>query len=209
MLLDAADARYAPPNDAEVTRLLIEYPLAWVVTLSGGNFGASLLPLRPCHDGQGRLTALRGHFARSNSQVALVRANPRALVLFLGPHGYISPSWLTDRTRAPTWNYASARFIVDIEFIEDGPRMESLMRDLVGSVEAGRERAWSIDDMGARYQRLLPGIVGFHARILEAHVKFKLGQDERDENYAEIMKGLAGTGFDELREWMMRSNSRR
>jgi transcriptional regulator len=204
--MSAGPGRYAPPDEAEVTGLIREYPLAWVVTSHDGDFGATLLPLRPFHDAEGRLTELHGHFARSNSQVELVRRNPRALMLFLGPHGYISPSWLTDRTMAPTWNYASAQFVVDIEFIEDGPRMETLMRDLAVSVEAGRERAWSIEDMGTRYQRLIRGVIGFHARIREARVKFKLGQDERDDNYAEIMKALSGSESAELREWMARCN---
>ena len=128
----------------------------------------------------------------------MIRKNPRAVLLFLGPQGYVSPSWLTDRTQAPTWNYASAQFVVDIEFIEDEPRMAALMRDLVGAAEAGRERAWSIDDMGPRYSRLVQAVIGFHARIRDVRAKFKLGQDERDENYAEIIKGLAGEPADEL-----------
>ena len=207
--MNAVAGKFTPPDDAEVTRLVREYPLAWVVTAHDGDFGATLLPIRPFHDAQGRLTELHGHFARSNSQVEAIRRNPRALFLFLGPHGYVSPSWLTDRTQAPTWNYASAQFVVDIEFIEDESRMEALMRDLVGAVEAGRERAWSIDDMGPRYTRLVRGVIGFHARIRDARVKFKLGQDERDENYAEIIQGLAGNLDAELSQWMSRCNPNR
>lgn len=204
--MSAVAGKYAPPDKTEVTRLVREYPLAWVVTAGDGDFGATLLPLQPFHDCEGRIIELHGHFARSNSQVELVRRNPRALMLFLGPQGYVSPSWLTDRTMAPTWNYASSQFVVDIEFIEDGPCTEALMRDLADAVEAGRERAWSIEDMGTRYQRLVRGVIGFHAHVREARVKFKLGQDERDDNFAEIMKALSGSENVELHEWMTRCN---
>jgi len=205
----AVAGKFAPPNEAEVTRLIREYPLAWVVTAHDSEFAATLLPLRPFHDKQGRLTELHGHFARSNAQVELVRRHPRALLLFLGPHGYISSSWMSDRTQTPTWNYASAQFVVDIEFIEDGPPMEALIRDLVGAMEADREREWSIDEMGPRYERLVRGIIGFHAYIRETRAKFKLGQDERDDTYAEIMKALADNGANPLCDWMSRCNPQR
>src|SRR3989454_12436337 len=90
---------------------------------------ATLLPMLPV-EVDGRLERLMGHFARSNPQVQLLQAQPRALILFLGVHGYISPSWTADRTQAPTWNYASAQFDTDIEFFEDPAAIEAHLRDL-------------------------------------------------------------------------------
>ncbi|HET9694417.1 MAG TPA: FMN-binding negative transcriptional regulator, partial [Steroidobacteraceae bacterium] len=102
--MSAALGRFDPPAEADVTRLVLEHPFAWLVTAHDGAFAATPLPLRPVLDAQGAVTALLGHFARSNPHVELLRRVPRTLVLFLGPHGYVSSSWFADRTRTPTWN---------------------------------------------------------------------------------------------------------
>lgn len=207
--MSAAPGRFSPPSDADVTRLVLEHPFAWLVTVHAQEFAATPLPLRPVLDEQGSVTALLGHFARSNPHVDLLRRAPRTLVLFLGPHGYVSSSWFTDRTRTPTWNYAAAQYLVDIEFTEDARETETVLRDLIGEMEGGRPQAWSLEEMGARYPRLVSGIIAFRARIVERRVKFKLGQDERDTEYFEITRALAAAGDRELHDWMQRCNPTR
>lgn len=209
----AAAGKFAPPDEAEVARLLLGHPFAWVVTSHEDGPCATPLPLRPVLDGSGGFTELLGHFARGNPHADLVRRAPRALVLFMGPHGYVSASWFTDRTRTPTWNYAAAQFLVDIELVEDEAGTAHVLRDLVGAMEQGRLRAWSIEEMGPRYSQLARGIVAFRARIVERRVKFKLGQDERDAEYADIVGalggGAGGRSGDDLLEWMQRCNRSR
>lgn len=195
---------FEPRCEQDVHRLVLENPLAWVVS-SGG---ATLLPVRPMVDSDGRIGTLVGHFARSNEQVALLRSDPRALILALGPHSYISPSWMQDRTQAPTWNYASVQFVVDIEFFEDEREIEAHLRDLVEAMEAQRPRAWNVDEMGQRYQTLARHIIGFCARVQTARAKFKLGQDERRDVFGDIMAGLARDGgAHTLLEWMSLFNA--
>ena len=45
--MTAADNRYTPASEADVTRLVLEHPLAWVVSASAGEWRATPLPLRP------------------------------------------------------------------------------------------------------------------------------------------------------------------
>jgi transcriptional regulator len=200
---------FSPPTEADVTRVVLEHPFAWLVTAHDGDFAATPLPMRPVLDEQGNVIELLGHFARRNPHVELLRRVPRTLVLFMGPHGYISSSWLADRTRTPTWNYATAQYVVDIEFIDDADATDDVVRDLVGAMEHGRPQAWSIDEMGARYGRLVSGIIAFRARIVDRRVKFKLGQDERDSEYADISRALGIAGDTELLAWMDRCNTGR
>ena len=94
---------FAPRSDGQVLRLVHEHPLAWVVSLDGGNFRATPLPLRPRVGAGGRIEAFEGHMARSNPQQAALQREGRALVLFSGPQGYISPSWISDRVRTSRW----------------------------------------------------------------------------------------------------------
>ena len=195
---------FAPPAEADVTRLVREYPLAWVVSAEDGDFLATPLPLRPEVDGDGRVTALLGHFARRNPQVESLRRKPRALLLFLGPHGYVSSSWFGDRTRTPTWNYATVQYVVDVDFIEDRPGTDAVMRDMIDAMEHGRPGAWSMEEAGPRLERLVSGIVAFRATPVERRAKFKLGQDERDSEYRDITAALRRAGDEELLAWMER-----
>ena len=198
--------KFDPKSPDDVARLMDENPLAWIVSRGAGGPAATVLPVRAVTGEEGRIVALRGHFARANPQLAGLRADPRALILTLGPHGYISPSWMADRAQAPTWNYASAWFDTELTFFEEPAKLEALLRDLVGVMEDGRDDAWSIDAMGARYEMLSRGIVGFEARVVQSTPRFKLGQDERDDVYADITAGLAAEGRDALLAWMERFN---
>jgi predicted FMN-binding regulatory protein PaiB len=139
----------------------------------------------------------------------VVRRAPRVLALFLGPHGYISPSWFADRTQAPTWNYATLQLTLDLELLEGEAEVDHVIEDLVGAMEAGRPDAWGTSDMGSRYRRLVSGVIGFRAHIVSRRAKFKLGQDERPDVLADILEGLTGTGQHTLREWVELCNAGR
>jgi transcriptional regulator len=204
--MTATASVFAPPSEQDVTRLVLEYPFAWVVTASAGDLSATPLPLRPVVDAEGRVAELRGHFARSNPHVERLRRTPRSLLLFMGPHGYISSSWLEDRTRTPTWNYAMVQYVVDIELVEHAGRTDALMHDLVEAMETGRPNPWRLEEMGSRYQRLVSGVIGFHAHIVERRAKFKLGQDERDAEYTDIVAALTRDGDATLLAWMQKAN---
>lgn len=193
---------FQPRSDQDILRLLREQPFGWLIGGHAETFHASAIPFRPRLDAAGALVGLWGHLSRANPQVESLRRDPRAEILILGPNGYVSPSWMADRTQAPTWNYASVQFITRITFMEDGAGLERVLRDLVGVMEAGRPNAWSIEDMGARYERLAQRIVAFEARIVGIRPKFKLGQDERRDVFADIMGALEATGADDLRRWM-------
>lgn len=198
-------SRFTPQTQQAVVDLVRTQQLAWIVS-AGEAFAATPLPLRPKLAPDGRIEALIGHFARRNPQVEALRRDPRALVLAMGPHGYVSPSWFADRTQAPTWNFATVRFEVEVEFLEDDAVLRAVIDDLVASREAGRSNAWSVAEMGARYDRLAQGVIAFHARVIDQVAVFKLGQDERDDVYPEILAGLEADGAEALAQAMRAAN---
>jgi transcriptional regulator len=200
---------FAPPSERDVTRLVLEHPLAWLVTTGSGEYAATPLPLRPVVGDQGEVVELLGHFARSNPHHDLVRRVRPTLVLFTGPQGYVSPSWMRDRTRFPTWNYAYVQYLVDIQYTEDPAETGEILVDLVDAMERDRPNGWSIEEGGPRYSRLVHGIIAFRARILERRAKFKLAQDERDGEYADIVQALEASGQHELLDWTRRCNGTR
>ncbi len=199
--------RYAPRSSADLVRLVQQQPLAWVVSGVAENFRATLLPIMAEVDAEGRIARLVGHFARSNDHMKLLQQDPRAVMLVLGTNGYISPSWMQDKSQAPTWNYASAQFFVDVEFFDQPAPIEAHLRELVDTMEAQTPRAaaaiaWDVDQMGARYASLSRGVIGFNAKVREVRAKFKLGQDEREDVFRDIMTGLTHGDAEELQGWM-------
>lgn len=203
--MNTSSDKFAPPDPAEVPRLIESFPLAWLVSAEP-EFLATPLPLRPHYGDTGNLVELHGHMSRGNPQVAALQAQPRALALFIGPHGYVSPSWMNDRTQAPTWNYASAQFVVEAQFVGSDAELDPMLDDLVETMEEGRERCWHAAEMGERYRKLTRRIIGFRLLVRGGRVKFKLGQDERDDIYGDIVRGLADEGSTELLGWMHRCN---
>jgi hypothetical protein len=59
-----------------------------------------------------------------------------------------------------------------------------------------------------RYPWLLRAVIGFRATVLESRIKFKLGQNERDDVYRDIVTGLQRTGNPRLAEAMENLNHR-
>jgi transcriptional regulator len=113
---------------------------------------------------------------------------------------------MRDRSQAPTWNYASAQCLVDVEFRDDAESLAAHLQELVAAMEAGRPQSWAIPEMGARYAQLSKRIVGFVAQLREVREKYKLGQDERDDVFADIVAALAADSRSALPDWMLRFN---
>ncbi len=198
--------KFAPQGPEDGIKLVAENPLGWIVSRHEDMPFATVLPFRARIDQNGHIFSLQGHFARANPHLAALRSSPRALILILGPNAYVSPSWMADRTQAPTWNYTSLWFETELHFFEDREALRALLSEQVGAMEEGRQNAWQISDMGPRFDRLASGIVGFDARVISAHGRFKLGQDEREDVYPDIVRGLKSEGSEAVLEWMAHFN---
>jgi transcriptional regulator len=192
---------FDPRSEADLLRLIEEYPLAWVVSVGGSGFGASALPLLAEPDPDGRIASLLGHFALSNPHVAMLSAAPQATILFMGPQGYVSPELVSRPGWAPTWNYATAQFNVEIEWL---PQQNAQALDkLVQRMERDRREPWAISRMGSRYDVMVKKIVAFRAHVRSARGRFKLGQDESPQTRREILERLDNA---DLLRWMTEFN---
>ena len=186
----------------DVRDLIGEFPLAWLCTACGDAEQASLLPLLGEYDADGNLTHLVGHMARRNPLHAALSEAPRALVLFKGPDGYVSPDHAGATDWAPTWNYAQVRIEADIVF--EPEETEAALNLLIEAMADGP--AWDKAALGARYPAMLSAIIGFRAAVTRASAKFKLGQDEKPDTLRTI---LASHPDPVLVRWMRRFNKER
>ena len=191
---------FVPREPTEVSALVQAYPLCWVVSGNSSNRFATPLPLLPEQDADGKVVSLFGHIAKSNPQQKALSEEPRATILCMGPQGYISPQLVSNPTWGPTWNYAVCRFETEIHFVPE--ETDSALSRLAAALEGDGPGNWTPERMGARYDQLKPRIVAFRAAVLETHAKFKLGQDENDAVFKDIVDGLADRT---LADWMSRT----
>lgn len=198
----AGHPQYNARSAADLVALLHAQPLAWLVSPGGDNPGFTPLPVRPVTDDDGQLHELRGHMAARNPHVQRLRQDPAALILAMGPQAYVSASWLNDRTQAPTWNYTGACFEVQIHLDDESRAISEELEALVLQMEHARDKSWRIAEMGERYAKLAAAVVTFRASIVAIHPRFKVGQDERDGDFADMLQGLQSCGQNDLVHWM-------
>jgi len=202
-------APFSARDAADLIDLVHDYPLAWIVTGSAGNLGSSLLPIQLECAEDGTPQRVLGHFGRNNPQLQAIAHDGRATILVLGPQAYVSPSWFRNRQQAPTWNFASAVFAVDVELRDTPDEALERLGSLVEQMERDRPGAWQMSELGERYAGLSARIVGFRARITAVRSTFKLGQDENDPTFADILHGLDTLDQTAVSHWMRRLGSDR
>jgi transcriptional regulator len=139
---------------------------------------------------RGPLGTLIGHMARGNPHGPRLRAKPQVLVLFQGPHSYVSPSWYAHHPSVPTWNYAVVHAHATARVIEDPAALEQMVRALVERYEAGRPQPWPMDLPRGYIDRMLGGIVGFELRIERLAGKFKLSQNRPGDDAQRVAQAL-------------------
>ena len=124
--------------------LMQRFSFATLVTQHEGRPFATHLPflVQPEHGDHGRLLA---HLARANPQWTDFASGVEALVIFQGPHTYISPSWYDVHPSVPTWNYAVVHAYGAPRVIEEDAAIEEALRRLVATHEEGFEAPWTLD----------------------------------------------------------------
>ena len=187
---------YIPPpfNETDLSRivsLVQENPFGMLITAPDGAPTVSHLPLLLEESANGELT-LWGHMARANPQWKHLSPSQNVLVVFRGPHAYISPAWYAS-PGVPTWNYAVVHLHGTPRVINDEVELADLVHRLTHKFESPRPTPWT-PAMTVEYRHNLPAmIVGFEIKIRHMEAKFKLGQNRSMEDQRRVAAELAGS----------------
>ena len=204
----AAPHVFAARSPQDLHDLLAAAPTGWLLTGTGQQAHSVLLPWVPQWDAAGELLALESHLPRGHRVLQALQhapGEPEGQLLFVAAQAYVSPSWMRDRTQAPTWNSARLHVVARLRVLESPDWVLQHLHTLVGQHEQGRPQAWQLTDMGPRYAHLAQRLVGLRAEPLRVEPVFKLGQDERDDVYADILGPLTDEA-PALAGWMRRFN---
>src|SRR5579883_1304747 len=121
------------------------FSFATLVTVQDGAPFATHVPVLLDADA-GEQGALRAHLARANPQWRALAEGQEALVLFQGPHAYVSPAWYETHPSVPTWNYAVVHAYGKPRLLDDA-ELFALLRASVAEYESGRETPWEFDSL--------------------------------------------------------------
>jgi transcriptional regulator len=167
-----------------------------------GSLAGTHLPLVVKDEGEHGV--IEGHFARANPHWHAL-AGHETLVVFSGPHSYVSPTLYAEELSVPTWNYIAVHAYGTLETIDDPEQKDGLLKRLIAVHEPPYAERWRSLPDGYR-RTLLAGIVGFRIPIERLEGKFKLSQNRKEPDRNNVRTAHeAGTPDQQaLAAWMRR-----
>jgi transcriptional regulator len=169
---------------AELVAFMRANSFAVLVTGTGGTLHASHLPVRILE--KNKEIVLDMHMARNNPQWKEF-FDDEVMVVFAGPHAYVSPRWYEDQERVPTWNYAAVHAYGVPALVSDKPEKYQSQRRLV----ADTDPQWlpKFDALRREYtDMMLDGIVNFEIPVTRLETRWKLSQN-RGRREMELIAG--------------------
>ena len=186
---------YFTETDPENIHVFIrENPFA-IVTGFGDEYPvASHLPLQMDIRENGKIF-FSGHLMKNTDHHKAFEKNEHVLLIFTGPHSYVSASWYTEKNVASTWNYMAVHAKGKIRFTDEDGTYNAI-KSITDKYE-GTDSAASFENLPTAYvNRLIKAIVGFEIEVTEMDNVFKLSQNHNEETRANISTQLIKRGDD-------------
>jgi len=196
---------YRNDDPVALRHVMETYPFAIVVSQDASQPLVTHLPLMWAPGGEHGV--LLGHMARANPQWKTWDATTRVLVIFNGPHSYISPAWYEQQVTVPTWNYVTVHAYGVPRLVHETGELRRLVTELTRRYESPPD-GWAIERAEPIMETELKAIVGFEIPIDRIEGKFKLNQNRSEADQRGVVRALEGsTGRDqrEIAE-LMRQN---
>ena len=188
---------YIPEHFAETDlptlhEFMCRHSFASLVTQHDGLPFASHLPML-LDSSIGTHGALLGHMARNNAQWHDFAAGTEVLVMFLGPHAYVSPAWYEPNPMAvPTWNFMAVHAYGEAHVLPED-ELEDTLRRLVDENEKAFSPPWKLELSRTMRERMLGAIVGFEIKLRRIEGKFKLSQNRTEQDQRNVIAQLSQT----------------
>ncbi len=186
---------FAERHDARLYDVIQRNPFATIVTPNASDPWVSHLPF--LLDRERRV--LRAHMARANPHWRALESGADSLVIFQGPHHYVSPGWYGHHPSVPTWNYAAVHVQGRPCILHDRKSLEDLLADLVADSERG-SKSWTMKLPREYFNKMLEAIVGFEVPVSTVIGKFKLSQNRPPDDHPRVIAALQAAGSDSARE---------
>lgn len=190
---------YIPPAFREdrieaLHELIRLHPLGLLTTAGASGLAATPLPFL-AYPEEGANGTLRGHMARANPHWRELQGGAECLVVFMGPQGYVTPSWYPTKQETqkvvPTWNYICVQAWGKPRIVEDAAWLRRQLDDLTHARESARPAPWAASDAPEDFiAAQMQAIVGIEIPIGRIEGKWKLSQNRPQADRAGVLTGL-------------------
>ena len=125
---------------------------------------------------EGGKIILTGHMMKNTDHHKAFSQNENVLVIFTGPHCYVSASWYVKKEVASTWNYIDVHAHGTIKFTDE-EETKKIIENLTNKYELPGSLA-AFNKLPAEYvDRLVKAIIGFTIEVSTIENVFKLSQN--------------------------------
>lgn len=168
-----------------------EWSFATLISHSSEGLHVSHLPFL-LDTQRGPLGTLTTHLARANPHCDTLRTATEVLVVFNGPHAFVSPSWYSEQRTFPTWNYAAIHAHVRLEWIDDPEAICEILRRTYDKPLGGSRSFGAIPE--ELIAPRLRAIAGVELTITGIEGQFKLNQDRSVDDRLGVIAALQRQG---------------
>ncbi len=182
---------YTEQDDEKVIAFMKENAFA-LITGTGEKYPvATQIPLHiKAVDGK---IFLEGHMMRKTDHHLAFEKNSDVLVLFTGPHCFVSANWYTDPSIGSTWNYMTVHAKGKINFVDEAGTVQ--MVKALSDRYVGTQSAASFDSLSKNYiNHMVKAIVGFSIEVESLDNVFKLSQNRDEASQKNIIEQLKKRG---------------
>jgi len=191
------DLPYYKENDKEeILRFIHKYPFAFVAGCDEKQRPvATQVPV--FIEERNGVYFLTGHIMRKTDHYRAFAKNPDVLVVFTGPHTYVSATWYSNPHQASTWNYMSVHAKGKIKFLDEEGLVAVLKKLTLHFENNNHDSSTIFDNLSGEYkQPLMKAIAAFEIEVESIENVFKLSQDRDEKSYDNIILKLSEKGGD-------------
>ena len=179
---------FAQHNETEIVQFIEHKNFGILINQVDQRPWATHIPLIYSQTKEGR-HQLTGHISKANKQWESFENEGEVLVIFSGPHAYISSSWY-DHENVPTWNYTAVHVYGKISLLNEDELYQELAK-LMEKQESAVQNPKVLAQMPQGLVRKeMKGIVGFRIDITEFKAVEKLSQNRDSKNHHAIITEL-------------------
>lgn len=183
--------KYKEQNPDAVFSFMQQHPfVSLIVADMNGRVDLTQIPvLTEMREGK---IVISGHIARKSSHHNALLTGNEALVLYAGPHCYVSGAWYAGNPhQASTWNYISVHARGQVSWMNE-EELAALLQRLSMHFEEGNTISTTVyNNLPAEYlEQLMKAIVGFEIEVTELDNVLKLSQNRDEKSYDNIITEL-------------------
>lgn len=189
---------YREPDGSWIAEVIERNPLALLTSIGEQAVPlATHLPVIPDPSRNPELPedlvgcSLLGHLNRANPHWAALRDGTSVLLVFTGPHGYVSPVTYQIAPCAPTWDFTAVHVRGVVELIAAGDDTLGVVRSTVRACEAAVGAGWDMSGSVDYFRKLVPGVGAFRLEVTAVDGMFKLSQEQPPEVRARVRSSFA------------------